>query len=197
MTEKEKTKATEATEKPQRKPRANVEEVITKALKDGTLDALAKTGATDEQIAEALGISRRSLYRWIKKNPALLEAVNRSHDVIIADLWAGVRDLTKGRLVTLKDKKTRTIRNAKGEITSTSETLIERQVYLPPNLNACEFLLMNYINAKQRGKEGTPQEIVTAPPELPKKEANGRMEELDEALWQLFYGEQEDAEKAN
>ena len=44
-------------------------------------------------------------------------------------------------------------------------------------------------------KDGTPQEIVTAPPELPKEEANGRMKELDEALWQLFYGEKDDGQE--
>lgn len=43
--------------------------------------SLALKGATDEEMAQAFGISVRTLHRWKKQHPSLLEAMNEGKDV--------------------------------------------------------------------------------------------------------------------
>ena len=118
-------------ESKQRKKPVRAEAIINHALSDGTLEAMAKAGATYEQIAQSLNISRRSLYRWMQKNPTLLETIKRSQAVIIAKLWAGVDGLTKDRIITLKETKTKTHKDKLGNVTGVVEITTERQIFCP------------------------------------------------------------------
>ena len=46
------------------------------------LEGWARSGLTDEQIANNMGISRPTLWEWKKKEPNILNALKRSKDIV-------------------------------------------------------------------------------------------------------------------
>jgi len=46
------------------------------------LEAWARNGLTDEQIASNMGISRKTLFNWKKKNLPILHALKKGKEVV-------------------------------------------------------------------------------------------------------------------
>ena len=86
---------------------------------------VARTGATDEQIAEALGVSRSTLYGWKADHPELAEALEKGK--------APIDDQVEGAL----------LRRALGF--RYGETLVGGPVerYALPDVGACSLWLRN------------------------------------------------------
>ena len=99
--------------------------------------SLARRGCTDAEIAEAFGVSVRTIYGWKKAHPEFLQAVNecksQADERVVDSLYrraCGVSVVTKTESITERDGvKTKKIEKVTKE--------------LPPDVTACIYWLKN------------------------------------------------------
>lgn len=101
------------------------------------LTAWARNGLNDEQIANNIGISRQTLYKWRKKDERLETALKKGKEVtdyevenaLFKKAIGGYYEETKERIETIDGKEVK--------ITETTKK------YYPPDTTACIFWLKN------------------------------------------------------
>ncbi len=107
---------------------------------DGLLkiSAWARRGLSNEQIAENIGVSRKTFQEWLKKFPKLKEAVKNSKEV--ADIHVENALFKKCLGYTVKVMKNMKIRTEGGveEIVP-----VEEEIYVSPDVNAQKFWLQH------------------------------------------------------
>ena len=115
------------------------------AYHDPIIYGLARLGATLAQIAEALQISRATLYLWQDQFPSLVDAIKRARDAADDEVQRSLFERARGYT---KDKVT--VRKVGSEVSVTKET-----VFIPPDTTACIFWLKN----RQRAAWSDRQEL--------------------------------------
>ena len=118
-----------------------------------TPDALAKikswaeSGLTDTEIAEQIGISRKTLYEWEKKYPefkdVLTRAKRQSNDKVVGALYKRATGYTETIKKMQKIRKVKYDKTGK-KISEVEEFVpIEEQVHVPADVTAQKFWLTN------------------------------------------------------
>ncbi len=130
------------------------------------LEAWARDGLTDEQIANNIGINRGTLYDWKKKYPDISNALKRGKEVIDIE----VENALYKRAVGYAYVETKTEKDADGSV-KTTQTIKE----VVPDVTAQIFWLKNRCPDKWRDRRET---------EL-SGEVNTNTDKLDKILEQL------------
>lgn len=101
------------------------------------LEAWARDGLTDEQIANNIGISVRTLYNWKTKHLPIFQALKRGKEVIDIEVENALLKTALGSYI--EEEKTY-ITEAGGEVTKRTE---KTKRYLRPDTTALIFWLKN------------------------------------------------------
>ena len=101
--------------------------------------SLARRGCSDEEIAEAFGVSVRTVYNWKKVHPEFLQALNeckgKADEAVVDSLYA--KACGKAKRVT---KKKRDVLDSDGRKVTLTEVIEET---LPPDTTAMIYWLKN------------------------------------------------------
>lgn len=110
------------------------------------LSAWARDGATDEDIAKKIGISRSTLTDWKGRFPAISAALKKNKEIADIAIENELYGSCKGRTVKVKKpikvKKVRVTENKERFETEVIE-YADEEVYIPPNTTAQIFWLKN------------------------------------------------------
>ena len=110
------------------------------------LEAWARDGLTDEQIADNIGIRRETLYDWKKKYPHISNALKRGKDVVDIQVENALLNKAQGLTKTLiKPIKIKTVTYDNGKRVKEEEHIeyAEEEVFVPPDTVAQIFWLKN------------------------------------------------------
>ena len=110
------------------------------------LEAWARDGLTDEQIADNIGIRRETLYDWKKKYPHISNALKRGKDVVDLQVENALLNKAQGITKTLiKPIKIKTVTYDNGKRVKEEEHIeyAEEEVFVPPDTVAQIFWLKN------------------------------------------------------
>ena len=110
------------------------------------LEAWARDGLTDEQIADNIGIRRETLYDWKKKYPHISNALKRGKDVVDIQVENALLNKAQGITKTLiKQIKIKTVTYDNGKRVKEEEHIeyAEEEVFVPPDTVAQIFWLKN------------------------------------------------------
>ena len=166
----------------------NCRKIVEDGLNNGSIERWAGAGATDRQIAENLGISY-SKYNQIKtENVKLVETVQRARRPVVTEAFNGLVRLSQGWHEKVTKRHIRKVKDADGKVISSVEEITEDDVYVAPQHQACTKVIVNYLRQLEKGG-GIPQEYLTEPSPVAQEQRNGRLEEMDKALAELFFGE--------
>lgn len=115
---------------------------------DGLLwiEGWARDGLTMAQIAERMGVSEATLYRWVKRYPEMDEAIERGRGPADVEIENALHRLAKGYIVKLKKPvKLRTEIQEEGRGKSVKERIeyVEEEVYVKPDARAQIHWLQN------------------------------------------------------
>lgn len=131
-------------------------------------------GATDEEIAKALGISLTTIYEYKKKYPKFSQAFVRGREVVIIEIKSAL--LKKALGFNYEEEKRVGKKDAKGE----NVVLVEKYTrYCPPSETAAAMLLRNY-DKDWRDSDNTSVEFRKQEAEL--REAIARSNNFDLGL---------------
>lgn len=173
-------------------PSRSKEELFANAYRDGSIERWARAGATDKQIAENIGVSRDTFYKYLREYPDVLDTLQHARRPVVHEAFEGLVRLSKGYHEKKTSKHIRIVygqdKNGKRVETGRIEEIYEDDVYVPPSHQACTKVIVNYLNQTRKSKDGgVPDEYITEPaPELSVKQ--GRLPELEKAMQELFYG---------
>lgn len=95
----------------------------------------ARKGLSNVQIAQNIGISEQTLYKWADKYDEFGEALKKTKEVLVYDVENAMYKAAQGYFVT----ETETTKNKDGKIISTKT----KDRWIPPNTAAQIFLLKN------------------------------------------------------
>lgn len=101
------------------------------------LEAWARNGLTDEQIANNIDIARPTLYEWKKKYPDINDALKRGKEVVDIEVENSLLKAAKGYFV---DEEKTYISEVNGVVTKRKEIT---KKYIAPNTTAQIFWLKN------------------------------------------------------
>ena len=102
------------------------------------IETWKKTGATDEQIAKQLGISKVTLYEYVKKHSELSERLKKGKDIFVAELKNSLASLCfKHKLEKKIIRKRQTV---DGETVTHTEIV---QIEVDPSPVALNMMLKN------------------------------------------------------
>ena len=110
------------------------------------LEAWARDGLIDEQIADNIGIRRETLYDWKKKYPHISNALKRGKDVVDIQVENALLNKAQGITKTLiKPIKIKTVTYDNGKRVKEEEHIeyAEEEVFVPPDTVAQIFWLKN------------------------------------------------------
>ena len=175
-------------------PSRSKEELFVNAFKDGSIERWARAGATDKQIAENIGLSRETYYKYLKDYPDILDTLQCARKPVVLEAFDGLVRLSKGYHEKKTSKHIRIVygqdKNGKRVETGRIEEIYDDDVYVPPSHQACTKVIVNYLNKLKKDKEGgVPDEYVNEP-EVTIETKQGRLSEMEEAMKQLFFGEE-------
>lgn len=132
------------------------------------LRGLARSGKTDEEIADEIGIAAGTLYDWKKKYPEIDEALKKGKDIYDIKVEDALFDCTTGYY---KDEDV-LVQNADG-----SKSIRRVKKWYPPNVTAIIFWLKNRKPSQWRDRHQQEVEI--------KKPVNESASEIESMLLDL------------
>lgn len=110
------------------------------------LQAWARDGLTDEQIAKNIGITAKTLYEWKKKYSKICEALKKGKEVVDVEVENSLYRAAVGFHETVRKtvmKKTVTYKDGKRIKEESSPVTVEEDVYVKPDVLAQMFWLKN------------------------------------------------------
>lgn len=116
---------------------------------------LALRGATDEEIADHLGISTRTLYRWKNNYPELCQAIQSGKDLADERVERSLYQMATGTYVKEQQAhKVKTVTYDEGKRSAEVEEIkiVEVERYMPPDTASAIFWLKNRRSAKWKDK---------------------------------------------
>lgn len=114
----------------------------------GKLEAWARDGLTDEQLARMMGITRKTLYEWLKAHSDICDAIRRGRGGAREQIENALYQMSQDRMKPIKrnmklrvreyDKKT-------GKCIRDEEIIkeVEDEVFLKGDVEAAKFYLAN------------------------------------------------------
>lgn len=120
------------------------------------LEAWARDGLTDEQIAGNMGINVRTLYLWKKKNVQIFQSLKVGKEVADIEVENALRKKALGFRETEQTVSTRRIieyENGKRVREVTEPVVTEVEKYYPPDTTAQIFWLKNRKPERWRDKQ--------------------------------------------
>lgn len=100
---------------------------------------LAAKGATNKQIIQAVGVSTKTFYEWLKNEPEFAETINQNRKVVAQEVVPKLVKRAKGYAYT---EKTVEYGYKDGERVKLSEKTVRKQ--LPPDVAAAKYILNNW-----------------------------------------------------
>lgn len=118
------------------------------------LEAWARDGLTDEQIANNMGIRRSTLNEWKKKFPDISDTLKKNKEIADAKVEKSLFQRALGTKVKVKKPiKVKEIKTKDGKRTEKEHIeYVEEEVYIPPDTTALIYWLKNRLPAKWRDK---------------------------------------------
>lgn len=110
------------------------------------LEAYARDGLTDEEIAKKLNISTSTLYEWKKKYPEISEALKKGKEIPDIEVENKLFESACGIKVTVKKPiKVKEVIFENGKKVKETEKVVqaEEEIYIPPQVTAQIFWLKN------------------------------------------------------
>lgn len=110
------------------------------------LEAYARDGLTDDQVAKNIGVNRDTLYTWKKKYPDISDALKRGKEVIDVEVENALFKKATGFNKTVKKAiKVKEIIYENGKRKSEKEHIeyADEEIYIPPDTTAQIFWLKN------------------------------------------------------
>lgn len=110
------------------------------------LEAWARDGLTDEQLAINMNIATGTLYEWKKSYPEINEALKRGKEPVDIEVENALNKKALGFKETLlKPMKLKTVyyHNGKREKEEEIVQMVEEEIYIPPDVTAQIFWLKN------------------------------------------------------
>lgn len=110
------------------------------------VECWVRDGLSEMQIAEMLGISKDTFYRYKKEYPAFLNALNKSGDLVDNEVEDALLDRAKGGIKTIrKPIKLKHVLYDCGKKVEEREYIeyVECEEYYPPDIRANIFWLKN------------------------------------------------------
>lgn len=110
------------------------------------LEAWARDGLTDEQIASNMGIRRETLYDWKKKYPNISNTLKKGKEIIDIQVENALLQKALGINKTIqKPVKIKEVLFDSGKKIRESECIeyVEEEIYIPPDTTAQIFWLKN------------------------------------------------------
>lgn len=120
------------------------------------LEAWARDGLTDEQIAGNMGINVRSLYNWKKKSIPIFQSLKISKELADIEVENALRKKALGfreKEQTIATRKTVEYENGKRIREVTEPVVTEVEKYYPPDTTAQIFWLKNRKPKQWRDKQ--------------------------------------------
>ena len=179
-------------------PSRSKEELFVNAYKDGSIERWARAGATDKQIAENIGLSRDTFYKYLREYPDVLDTLHHARKPVVLEAFEGLVRLSKGFHEKKTSKHIRIIygqdKNGKRIETGRIEEIYEDDTYYPPDHRAGTKVIVNYLNQLKKDRNGgVPEEYINAP-EVTVEAKQGRLSEMEQAMRELFFNGGENAD---
>jgi hypothetical protein len=168
-------------------------QIVQRALDDGTLEEWARAGATDKELAYYLGIGKDSYIKAKKALPDLIERIQRARSPLVPEAFNSMVRLAHGFNYTESVEEVKEV-IYQGEIIKL-HTWTTYTKYQAPNINAIARVIVNYQKQQRDGVEGVPTFYITEQPQGAEQNKNGKLERLDNALYELFFGEHKKEEQ--
>ena len=167
------------------------EKIFKDFAEDGSLERWARAGATDKQMAENLGMSRDTFYKYLREYPDTLDSIQRARKPVVLEAFEGLVRLSRGFHETKTTTHTYVVyrRDKNGEMVEkerVEKTDVE-DVYFPPDHKAGTKVIVNYLKHMKKNREGVPTEYVNEP-EVTIEMKQGRLPEMEDAMKELFFG---------
>lgn len=126
------------------------------------LEAWARDGLTDEQIAHNMGIARSTLNEWKKKYSDFSDALKKGKEVVDIEVENALLKKSLGFKVSVKKAfKVKKVDYENGKRLREYEEVVqaEEEVYIPPDVTAQIFWLKNRKPAEWRDKKDVSLEM--------------------------------------
>lgn len=110
------------------------------------LEAWARNGLTDEQIAKNMGVSVKTLYRWKKQYCPICQSLKKGKEVVDTEVENALLQKALGITKTVqKPIKIKEVKYDNGKRISEKERIeyAEEEVFIPPDTTAQIFWLKN------------------------------------------------------
>lgn len=110
------------------------------------LEAWARDGLSDEQLAHNMGIATSTLYEWKKRFPEMSEALKKGKDVVDVEVENALLLKAMGFKETVrKAVKVKEVQYKDGKRVSEKEHIeyVDEEVFIPPDTTAQIFWLKN------------------------------------------------------
>ncbi|WP_313185948.1 transposase [Lacrimispora sp.] len=110
------------------------------------IEAWARDGLTDEQVAKNIGVNRDTLYTWKKKYPDISDALKRGKEVVDIEVENALFKKATGFTRTIKKAiKVKEVLYEAGKRKSEKEHIefADEEIYIPPDTTAQIFWLKN------------------------------------------------------
>lgn len=172
-------------------PSRSKEELFVNAYRDGSIERWARAGATDRQIAESIGLSYTTYYKYLNEYPNVLDTIQSARKPVVTEAFEGLVRLSRGFEHTVTRQSKKEVLTSEGKVVTLHEAVQETRYY-PPNHQACTKVIVNYLNHINRKKDGVPDEYVSEPEAMAADSKQGRLPEMEEALKCLFFGDGKD-----
>lgn len=119
------------------------------------LEAWARDGLTDEQIANNMGISLATLYNYKRDHMEILDSLKRGKEPVDIEVENALNKKALGFKETIrKPMKLKTVYYNNGKREKEEETVqyVDEEIYIPPDVTAQIFWLKNRKSAEWRDK---------------------------------------------
>ena len=129
------------------------------------LEAWARDGLTDEQIAANIGIHVRTLYEWKKRNQQIVQSLKKGKEIVDIEVENALYKKAVGFKETIKKPvKVKRVDYVDGKRSQEYEEVVdaEEEVFIPPDTTAQIFWLKNRKPEKWRDKPETDRAYSTA-----------------------------------
>lgn len=131
------------------------------------LKAWARNGLTDAAIANKIHIHPSTLWEWKKKVPQISEALSRTKEIVDTEVENKLFESCIGFKVTVQEPmklKTVKMKAGEGRIEEEHVVMVEREIYVAPNVIAQKFWLANRKPNEWREKREVVADVTSEAP---------------------------------
>lgn len=113
----------------------------------GKIEAWARDGLTDEQLAKKMGVTRKTLYEWLKKHGDICDSLTRGRGGAREQIENSLYKRALGYTATVMEPvklRTRLFNEEKGKFEERETVeMYPREIHIPPDVRAASMWLTN------------------------------------------------------